>query len=87
MKTEILRDLKPYLTNNQGSAIVYVLTRKQADEITEILNRANVRCDTYHAGLSLSKRKQVHEDFARDKIQVIVATIAFGEEFQFAFKI
>lgn len=32
----------------------------------------------YHAGLSLSVRKKVHEDFAKDRLDVVVATIAFG---------
>ncbi|KAG8224215.1 hypothetical protein J437_LFUL002671 [Ladona fulva] len=37
-----------------------------------------VSCDEYHAGLKLEVRKRVHEEFVKDKIKVIVATVAFG---------
>jgi len=38
----------------------------------------NIPCGTYHAGLPLKRRKEVHENFVKDKIQVVVATVAFG---------
>lgn len=81
LKSEVIRDLRPYLFDNNGSAIVYVLTRKQADEIAELLNKSSIKCEAYHAGLSLDTRKRIHEDFSKDKLQVIVATIAFGKMF------
>lgn len=37
-----------------------------------------VHCLTYHAGLTIKQRKDTHEKFVRDKVFVIVATIAFG---------
>lgn len=37
-----------------------------------------INCLPYHAGLSLSKRKDTHEQFIMDKVECIVATIAFG---------
>lgn len=37
-----------------------------------------VQCSVYHAGLSIKKRRETHELFVKDKIKVIVATIAFG---------
>jgi werner syndrome ATP-dependent helicase len=37
-----------------------------------------ISCGMYHAGLHLNIRKQVHENFVKDKIQVVVATVAFG---------
>jgi werner syndrome ATP-dependent helicase len=37
-----------------------------------------IACGTYHAGLSLGTRKEVHENFVKDKVQVVVATVAFG---------
>ena len=39
---------------------------------------AGVRCEAYHAGLSLGTRKSVHHKFLRDELQCIVATVAFG---------
>lgn len=76
----IWSDLKPILNSNtsNGSVIIYCLTRKDADSNAELLNIHGVKCLAYHAGLSLKTRKSVHEQFAKDKVQVIVATIAFG---------
>lgn len=73
-------DLKPLLNSNtsNGSVIIYCLTRKDADANAEILNLNGVKCLAYHAGLSGKTRKDVHEQFVKDKVQVIVATIAFG---------
>lgn len=73
-------DLKPLLNSNtsNGSVIIYCLTRKDADSNAEILNLNGVNCLAYHAGLSFKARKDVHEQFVKDKVQVIVATIAFG---------
>lgn len=73
-------DLKPLFHSNtsNGSVIIYCLTRKDADSYAELLNINGVKCLAYHAGLSLKIRKDVHEQFVKDKVQVIVATIAFG---------
>lgn len=35
-------------------------------------------CEVYHADISLTKRNAVHEDFVKDKLQIVVATVAFG---------
>lgn len=42
------------------------------------LTDAGVMCALYHAGMSLSQRKESHHQFVRDKVQAIVATVAFG---------
>ncbi|XP_053669621.1 bifunctional 3'-5' exonuclease/ATP-dependent helicase WRN-like [Anopheles nili] len=74
-----LEDIRPLLmTNRDGSAIIYCLTRKQTDEITELLRCKGFTCEAYHAGLSLKQRRDVHESFVKDRVQIIVATIAFG---------
>lgn len=41
-----------------------------------LANRIN--CDVYHAGISLNERNRVHENFVKDKLQIVVATVAFG---------
>uniref|UniRef100_A0A1Q3F1T2 DNA 3'-5' helicase n=1 Tax=Culex tarsalis TaxID=7177 RepID=A0A1Q3F1T2_CULTA len=72
-------DVKGLLSRNtEGSVIIYCLTRKQTDEIVETLRSSKVKCEAYHAGLTLKQRREVHESFVRDRVQIIVATIAFG---------
>ncbi|KAF5273927.1 hypothetical protein FQA39_LY01042 [Lamprigera yunnana] len=61
-----------------GSTIIYCITRKQTEDIAETLNLKGMKCLAYHAGMSVSTRKQAHEKFVKDKIKMIVATIAFG---------
>ncbi|MGI5865581.1 MAG: RecQ family ATP-dependent DNA helicase [Myxococcales bacterium] len=58
-------------------AIVYVPTRKQADQVAEELGRQH-RCGAYHAGLDAHQRARTQERFLAGELDVIVATIAFG---------
>ena len=37
-----------------------------------------VDCKLYHAGMPYAKRREAHKDFVNDKVQVIIATVAFG---------
>lgn len=71
-------DLKPFLINVRGSVIVYVLTRNGSEEIAQILRANGVNCEIYHAGLTMKKRRDVLDDFTKDRLKVIVATVAFG---------
>ncbi|XP_052863680.1 bifunctional 3'-5' exonuclease/ATP-dependent helicase WRN-like [Anopheles cruzii] len=74
-----LGDIQPLLAGNrEGSIIIYCLTRKQTEEIVALLSSKSITCEAYHAGLSISKRRDVLERFVRDRLQIIVATIAFG---------
>src|SRR5204862_8171612 len=58
-------------------AIVYTPTRKQATSLAAQLNR-DFPCAAYHAGLDSEHRKRVQEQFLQGRIEVMVATIAFG---------
>ncbi len=58
--------------------IVYCLSRKRVEKITAQLLEKGYAAAAYHAGLSANIRKQVQDDFLRDEVQVIVATVAFG---------
>jgi RecQ family ATP-dependent DNA helicase len=58
-------------------AIVYTPTRKQAESVAEELGAQHTAA-AYHAGLDAERRKQVQEDFLAGKLEIIVATIAFG---------
>ncbi len=61
-----------------GPGIVYVATRKCAEELAGELGEAGLRAACYHAGLSARERTAVHERFVADELDVIVATTAFG---------
>lgn len=77
-KTSYKRDLPPRIRNIDGSVIVYVLKRKEAEDIAAGLRELGINCAHYHAGLDIKKRTEVLEQFLKDELKVIVATIAFG---------
>ncbi len=64
--------------NKDVGGIVYAATRKEVDAIYEILQGNNISVARYHAGLSDEERKINQENFVYDKIDVMVATNAFG---------
>ncbi|KAI4461674.1 dna helicase recq family member [Holotrichia oblita] len=61
-----------------GPTIIYCITRKQTEHVADLLQREGIKCLIYHAGLTIKQRKDVHENFVRDKVSVIIATVAFG---------
>jgi ATP-dependent DNA helicase RecQ len=60
------------------SGIVYCLSRKSAESTAAFLSDHGVRAAVYHAGLDASARNTAQEDFRRDRVDVVVATVAFG---------
>lgn len=67
------------LREHEGEAgIVYCLTRKSVETVTESLNENGIDARRYHAGLSDEERSRNQEDFLYDRVPVIVATNAFG---------
>ena len=60
------------------SGIIYCLSRKTTEYISQSLVEIGFKAKHYHAGLDASYRHQVQEEFLKDNIQIIVATIAFG---------
>lgn len=64
--------------HSQESGIVYCSTRKNVDELCEKLQRQGITASGYHAGMDNRVRKENQDDFIYDRIQVIVATNAFG---------
>jgi ATP-dependent DNA helicase RecQ len=62
----------------EGAGIVYVATRRLADELAEELRERGAVAASYHAGLTRKRRDEVQEQFMDDEIRVVVATTAFG---------
>ena len=60
------------------SVIIYCFSRKETEEIAENLRLNKFNAVAYHAGLEANERKAVQENFIKDKVNIIVATIAFG---------
>src|SRR4029077_6463016 len=68
-----------YLRQRRGeSGIVYTLSRRNVESLTDFLQSAGVRAVPYHAGLDDPTRARNQDLFARDEVDVVVATIAFG---------
>ncbi len=64
--------------HKNSSVIIYCFSRKDTENISNDLRQEGFNALPYHAGLDSSVRKQTQEKFIRDKLQIIVATIAFG---------
>lgn len=73
------REMLALIRAREGqSGIVYCMSRKAVEQTTEFLSSKGIRARSYHAGLSDDDRTDAQNAFARDDIDVIVATIAFG---------
>lgn len=64
--------------HEDGSGIIYCATKKNVDNVCELLLQHGISAEKYHAGLSLEERKESQDDFTYDRIRVMVATNAFG---------
>ncbi|MGI6243748.1 MAG: DNA helicase RecQ [Prevotella sp.] len=68
-----------FLKNHEGkSGIIYCLSRKKVEELSKKLQINGFKAAPYHAGLDTEVRTQTQDDFLREDIDIIVATIAFG---------
>ena len=73
------KDVISFIKKNDGkSGIVYCLSRKKVDEITNLLQLNNINALPYHAGYESKVRSTNQEHFLMHRCDVIVATIAFG---------
>ena len=76
---EINKQIIRFIKQNPGkSGIVYCLSRKKVEELAADLCANDIKAAAYHAGLESAKRSETQDDFLMEKIDVIVATIAFG---------
>ena len=75
----IVKDVTKYIKPQEGkSGIIYCLSRKKVEELAELLQVNGIRALPYHAGMDSATRTQNQDAFLLEKIDVIVATIAFG---------
>ena len=76
---DIDKDIIKFIKANSGkSGIIYCLSRKKVEELAEILKANGINASAYHAGMDSAARSAVQDDFIKENIDVIVATIAFG---------
>lgn len=76
---DTLRQLLNFLKNHRGeSGIIYCLSRKSTEALATELELHGFRALPYHAGMDRDQRTRHQEMFLRDKVRIIVATIAFG---------
>jgi ATP-dependent DNA helicase RecQ len=74
-----IQQIQAFLHKHSGQAgIIYCLSRKGTETVAASLQKAGFKAEYYHAGLPSDKRSKVQEQFLKDDIQIIVATIAFG---------
>ena len=78
-KGDVDRDIIRFIKQNEGkSGIIYCLSRKKVEELTELLVANGIRALAYHAGMDAATRAANQDDFLMERVEVIVATIAFG---------
>ncbi|MBR6262257.1 MAG: DNA helicase RecQ [Prevotella sp.] len=76
---DINKQIIRFIKQNAGkSGIVYCLSRKKVEELAADLCANDIKAAPYHAGLESAKRSETQDDFLMEKIDIIVATIAFG---------
>ena len=78
-KVNTEREIIKFIKNNPGkSGIIYCLSRKKVEELSELLNVNGIKSLPYHAGLDSATRASNQDKFLMEEVDVIVATIAFG---------
>ncbi len=73
--TQLLQFLAKY---PNASGVVYCLSRKGVEKLVTKLADQGFKVAAYHAGLSSETRRLTQEQFLRDEVQIVVATVAFG---------
>ena len=76
---DIDKQIVKFIRQNPGkSGIIYCLSRKNVEELATVLRANDIKAAAYHAGLDSGTRSATQDDFLMERIDVIVATIAFG---------
>ena len=78
-KHNVDRDIIRFIKQNDGkSGIIYCLSRKKVEELAELLVANGIKALAYHAGMDAQTRADNQDAFLHERVDVIVATIAFG---------
>ncbi len=78
-KHNIDHEIIRFIKQREGKCgIIYCLSRKKVEELTELLIANGIRAKAYHAGMDAQTRADNQDDFLMERVEVIVATIAFG---------
>ncbi|MEI6627564.1 MAG: ATP-dependent DNA helicase RecQ [bacterium] len=78
-KKDSLRSILNILSGYKNeSVIIYCFSRKDTEGLVENLNKHGFKAAAYHAGLDVNKRRENQDNFIKDEINIMVATIAFG---------
>ena len=78
-KINATKEIIRYIKSNEGkSGIIYCLSRKKVEELSELLAANNIKVAPYHAGMDAATRAANQDKFLHEQVDVIVATIAFG---------
>ncbi|MBR1788556.1 MAG: DNA helicase RecQ [Bacteroidaceae bacterium] len=76
---DVDKDIVRFIRQHPGkSGIIYCLSRKKVEELAEFLQVNDIKAKPYHAGMEAAQRNETQDDFIMERIDVIVATIAFG---------
>ncbi|QVX01393.1 DNA helicase RecQ [Enterococcus faecium] len=84
LRFQVIKDQKKeqylieYLKINNQSGIIYAATRKEVDRLYHLLKKFDFSVGRYHGGLNENERTEMQEAFLYDRLQLIVATNAFG---------
>lgn len=78
-RVRMLEQVEGVLRKHRGrAAIVYCIRRKDTEALAGALSRRGFNASSYHAGMTPADRSRVSEDFRREKLDIVVATVAFG---------
>ena len=78
-KQNVDHDIIRFIKQNEGkSGIIYCLSRKKVEELAELLMANGIKARAYHAGMDAQTRADNQDAFLHERVDVIVATIAFG---------
>jgi len=76
---DVDKNIIKYIRSQAGkSGIIYCLSRKKVKELSETLSMNGISCLPYHAGMDSAVRSENQDNFLMEKVDIIVATIAFG---------
>lgn len=78
-KAQVLKHMVRFIAQHKGkSGIIYTLNRRTTEELAKTLCANGIKAVAYHAGLDAATRAERQDQFLKDEVEVIVATIAFG---------